>query len=238
MNKRSHLQLVLIAGLVLFSLLLPACGRKATPTPTATPTRTPTPGITATPTGTPASAITATPTRTATATATPTRTPTATATPTGTATPMGTPAPTPTPTPGATVAPISFDQALAQQGRQLFTDKYNCKLCHSIESLGVAGSSRLGADLSAALLGRVPSGTPSSLHPLPRWFEEKGLARPEGDPVKAGEILVAFLASPPDYAPTQKAQTGLYKVTAGGDAAWLSDVKAIVELLKEAASKP
>src|SRR3972149_2010301 len=239
MNKRSSLLLVLIAGLVLSSLLLPACGRKATPTPTATPTRTPTPGITATPTGTPASAITATPTLAATATATPTITPTATATatPTGTATPMGTPAPTPTPTPAATGVPITFDQALAQQGRQLFTEKYNCKLCHGISSLGVAGDSTLGADLSSALLGRVPAGTAAALHPLPRWFEEKGLARPEGDPVRAGGLLVAFLASPPDYAPTQKAQTGLFKVRAGGDAAWLSDVKAIVELFKEAASK-
>lgn len=199
MNKRSPLLVVLIAGLVLFSLLLLACGRKATPTPAAT--------------ATPTSAITATPTRTP--------------------TPMGTPAPTP----GATAAPISFDQALAQQGRQLFTEKYNCKLCHSISSLGVAGLSALGADLSGVLLGQVPAGTAAALHPLPRWFEEQGLARPEADPAKAGEHLAAFIASPPDYAPTQKAQTALFKRTAGEDAAWLSDVEAITELLKEAASK-
>jgi len=239
MKKRSSLLVALIAGLVLFALLLPACGRKATPTPTAAPTRTATPGITATPTGTPASAITATPTRTATATATPTSTPTATAIPTGTATPMGTPAPTPTPTatPGGTVPPITFDQALSQRGRQLFTDKYNCKLCHSISSLGVAADSTLGADVSGVLVGRVPTGTAPALHPLLRWFEEKGLARPEGDPVKAGELLVAFISSPPDYAPTQKSQTGLFRFKAGGEETWLSDVKAIAEFLKEAASK-
>jgi len=235
MKKRSTL-VVLIAGLMLFSLLLMACGRKATPTPTATPTRTATPGITATPTRTPTA--TATPTSAPTATAAPTPTPTTTATPTRTPTPVATPTSTPTPTAAATPVAITFDPALAQQGRQLFTDKYNCKLCHSINSLGVAGLSTLGADLSAALLGRVPTGTVAALHPLPRWFEENGLARPEGDPVKAGELLAAFVASPPDYAPSQKAQTGLLKARAGSDAAWLSDLKAIAELLKEAASKP
>ena len=182
MNERSRLQLVLIAELLLFSILLLTCKPKATPTPTPVAT------------------------------------------------------PIPTPTPAGTPAAITFDQALAQQARQLYTAKYVCNVCHSISALNMPGGT-LGPDLSAVLLGRVPTGTDSTLHPLPRWFEEKGLARPEGDPVKAGELLVAFLASPPDYAPTKKVQVAAFKNTAGGEEPWLGDVKALVELFKEAAAK-
>ncbi len=110
---------------------------------------------------------------------------------------------------------ITFDQALAQQARQLFIAKYVCNVCHSISALNMPGGS-LGPDLSAVLLGRVPANTTPALHPIRRWFDEKGLARPEGDPVKAGELLVAFLASPPDYAPTKKVQVAAFKGTAGG----------------------
>ena len=70
-----------------------------TPTPTATPTRTPT--NTPTPTATP----TRTPTNTPTPTATPTRTPTNTPTPT--ATPTQTPTNTPTATPTPRTAPVN-----------------------------------------------------------------------------------------------------------------------------------
>ncbi|MBU2009254.1 MAG: cytochrome C [Chloroflexi bacterium] len=184
MNKRSRLQLVLIAELLLSSLLLLTCKPKATPTPTPTLVVTP----------------------------------------------------TPTPTPAGTPAAITFDQALARQARQLFVAKYVCNVCHSISALNMPGGT-LGPDLSAVLLGRVPTGTASALYPLPRWFEEKGLARPEGDPVKAGELLVAFLASPPDYAPTKKVQVAAFKNTAGGEEPWLRDVKALVELFREASAK-
>ena len=109
-------------------------------------------------------------------------------------------------------------------------------VCHSISSLNMPGGT-LGPDLSGVLLGRVPPNTTPALHPIKQWFEEKGLARPEGDPAKAEELLVAFLASPPDYAPTKKVQVAAFKSMAGGEQPWLSDVKALVELLKEAAAK-
>ena len=216
MDKRGRLLVVLIAGTILISLLLLSCAPKATPVPGPTPTPTLTPAPTPT------------------ARATPAATPTATANPTATPTPVATP--TRTPTPAGTPAAITFDPAVAQQARDLFTAKYVCNVCHSISTLNIPGGT-LGPDLSAVLLGRVPSNTAPALNPLPRWFEEKGFARPEGDPVKAGELLVDFLASPPDYAPTKQVQVAAFKNTAGGEEPWLRDVKALVELLKEAAAE-
>jgi len=236
MDKRSRLLGVLIAGTILISLLLLSCAPKATPVPGPTPTPTLTPAPTPTARATPAATPTATanPTATPTPVATPTATPTATANPTATPTPVATP--TRTPTPAGTPAAITFDPAVAQQARDLFTAKYVCNVCHSISTLNIPGGT-LGPDLSAVLLGRVPSNTAPALNPLPRWFEEKGFARPEGDPVKAGELLVDFLASPPDYAPTKQVQVAAFKNTAGGEEPWLRDVKALVELLKEAAAE-
>ena len=164
----------------------------------------------------------------------------ATATPSPSPSPSPTPAPTPTPTPAltptATAVAISFDPALTRQARQLFTEKYVCNVCHSIASLNMMGGV-VGPDLSGALLGRVPLDTPPELNPVKRWLEEKGLARPELDPAKAGELLSAFLASPPAYAPTKMVQVAAFKGLAGGDKPWMEDVKALVELLKEAAAK-
>jgi len=228
MDKRGPLLAALIAGTMTISLLLLSCSPKTTPAPSPIPTPTlnpsPTPTAAANPTLTPAPTATPTPVATPTATPGPTPTPTLAATL------------TPAPTPGGTAAPISFDRALAEQARQLYTAKYVCNVCHSISALNIAGGS-LGPDLSAVLLGRVPTGTAPALNPIRRWFDEKGLARPEGDPIKAGELLVAFLASPPDYAPTKQVQVAAFKGTAGGEAPWLTDVKALVELLKEAAAK-
>jgi len=164
----------------------------------------------------------------------PEATPAPTATPSLTTTPTSTPTPPLTPT--ATAVAISFDPALTRQARQLFTGKYVCNVCHSIASLNMMGGT-VGPDLSAALLGRVPLGTPPELNPLKQWLEEKGLASPELDPVKAAELVTAFLASPPDYAPTKMVQVAAFKGLAGGDKPWMEDVKALVELLKEAAAR-
>lgn len=122
-----------------------------------------------------------------------------------------------TPTPSPTPTTISFDPALAGEARQLFTARYVCNVCHSISSLDIPGGT-VGPDLSGVLLGRVPLNTAPALNPIKQWFEEKGLARPERDPAKAGELLVAFLVSPPDYAPTKEVQVAAFKGAAGGGA--------------------
>lgn len=80
MDKRWNILMILLAGLMLFSLQLVACSKK-TPTPTPTPTRTATPTATATPT----------PTATPTAAASPTATPALTPSPTAVSTPTATP---------------------------------------------------------------------------------------------------------------------------------------------------
>ncbi|MGQ9666988.1 MAG: hypothetical protein ACUVWB_06690, partial [Anaerolineae bacterium] len=94
-----------LLGVVLFVLLLTACGGRTeppatpTPTPTLTPTETPTLTPTPTPTETPTLTPTPTPTETPTSTPTETPTPTPTETPTPTSTPTETPTPTKTPVP-------------------------------------------------------------------------------------------------------------------------------------------
>jgi len=226
MNDRLRLLMALTAGMMLFLSLLLACKSRGTPTPTATPTATP--ARTPTPT--------ATPTATATPVATPTRTPTPAATPPPTPTPTPTATPTSTPTPAGTPGPIVFDKVLTLQARELFTATYVCNTCHSISVLNIPGGT-LGPDLSGVLLGRVPANTAAALNPIKQWYDEKGLAHPETDPAKAGELLAAFLQSPPDYAPTKKVQVLAFRTLAGGDVRWAADVKALVELFKEAASK-
>jgi hypothetical protein len=146
------------------------------------------------------------------------------------------PTPTATPTVTPTPAPITYDPALTQPARQLFTATYVCDVCHSINSLRMTAGG-VGPDLSGALFAIVPADTPPELNPLKQWYETNGLPHPEADPAKAAELLTAFLVSPPDYAPTKQVQIAAFKELAGGDAPWLTDVKALVELLKEAASK-
>ncbi|MBI2303863.1 MAG: c-type cytochrome [Chloroflexi bacterium] len=131
---------------------------------------------------------------------------------------------------------VAFDAALAGQGKQLFANRYACSVCHQVSSAGVSGAS-VGPDLSRVLLAQVPQGTRPELNPLEKWMKEKGLARPEDDPEKAAGLVTQYLANPPDYSSTMKGQVLRFKDTAGGDDAWLKDVKAIVELLKQAATK-
>lgn len=127
---------------------------------------------------------------------------------------------------------ITFDGAAAGQGKQLFTTKYACTACHSISSLKITGAA-VGPDLSRVLLAQVPAGQ----NPVIKFMEEKGLASPETNPARASEILVEFLKEPPDYSTLMKGQVVRFKAAAGGENAWLSDVKSIVELFKQAVSE-
>lgn len=145
-------------------------------------------------------------------------------------TPTPTPTPAPTPTPTTPIKGITYSEELAAKGLELFR-KHQCDSCHTINSLGVPGSPS-GPDLSKALLGN--KGIPGSV--MMRWYKERGLEDPEANPSKAAELLYEFLVNPPAYARTSKGWIDGIKKTMGEDA-WKEDAKAILELLKKAATK-
>ena len=138
--------------------------------------------------------------------------------------------------PSATTAPststsaqlIPYNATLASIGEKYFKS-IGCVFCHSISSLGIQGGN-VGPDLSKALLGNP--GVPGDV--LTQYFKEHGLTNPASNPQEAAQLIEQFLQNPPSYAGTMQAQVAAFKQQYSN---WTDIVKAIVEMLKEAADK-
>ncbi|AEA12551.1 cytochrome c [Thermoproteus uzoniensis 768-20] len=123
---------------------------------------------------------------------------------------------------------VPYNATLASIGIKYFKT-IGCVFCHSIQSLGIQGGN-VGPDLSKALLGNP--GVPGDV--LTQYFQQNGLTNPAADPQKAAQLIEQFLQNPPSYAGIMQAQVSAFKQQYAN---WTDIVKAIVEMLKEAADK-
>ena len=140
--------------------------------------------------------------------------------------------------PAAPAAPkitIEFNRELAEQGAKFFKE-LGCVACHTVKTAGITVGGSVGPDLSLVLLGSPGVEPGSAGGPvMGKYFEMRGLDKPEADLDRAAKLLEEFLCEEPpsDIAPTMNTQIKAFRQSYGDE--WCSKyVPAMVELFKMA----